>query len=80
MLSTTLIDVFIALGLGLLVGLQKERAASPLAGLRTFALVAVMGAVAAVLSEGSGPWVIVAGLLAVTALMVIGNVVLLHSG
>jgi uncharacterized membrane protein (DUF4010 family) len=80
MLSNTFMDVLIALGLGLLVGLQKERAASPLAGLRTFALVSVMGAVSALLSDGSGPWVILAGLFAVTALMVVGNVVLMKIG
>ena len=80
MLSTTFLDVFIALGLGLLVGLQKERAASPLAGLRTFSLVSLIGAVSALLSASAGVWVIAAGLLAVTALMVIGNVVLLDSG
>ena len=33
----------IALGFGLLGGLQKERAASPLAGLRTFGLVSILG-------------------------------------
>jgi len=80
MLSTTLMDVLIALGLGLLVGLQKERAASPMAGLRTFALVSVLGAVSAVVAAGSGPWVIVAGVLAVTTLMVVGNVVAMSSG
>jgi len=80
MLSTILMDVLIALGLGLLVGLQKERSASPMAGLRTFALVSVLGAVSAVVAAGSGPWVIVAGVLAVTTLMVIGNVVAMSSG
>jgi len=80
MLSTTLMDVLIALGLGLLVGLQKERSASPMAGLRTFALVAVLGAVSALVASGSGPWVIVAGVLAVTALMIIGNVVQMSAG
>jgi uncharacterized membrane protein (DUF4010 family) len=80
MLSTTLMDVLIALGLGLLVGLQKERAASPMAGLRTFALVSVLGAVAALVAAESGPWVIVAGVFAVTALMVIGNVVAMSAG
>jgi len=80
MLSTTFLDVFIALGLGLLIGLQKERVASPIAGLRTFALVSAFGAVAALVSGTSGPWVIVAGLVAVTALLAIGNIVLLDSG
>ncbi len=45
MLSDVFLDLLIALGLGLLVGLQKERMDSPLAGLRTFALVSVLGAV-----------------------------------
>lgn len=79
MLSTMFMDVLIALGLGLLVGLQKERTASPMAGLRTFALVSVLGAVSALISAGN-PWVIVAGILAVTGLMVVGNVVLMSAG
>jgi uncharacterized membrane protein (DUF4010 family) len=80
MLSATFMDLLIALGLGLLVGLQKERAESPLAGLRTFALVSTLGAVSALLAETAGPLVIVGGLLAITALMVTGNIVLLRSG
>lgn len=71
MLSTDFMNLSIALGLGLLVGLQKERAESPLAGLRTFGLVTVLGAVCALL----GGWTIVAGLAAVTALMITGNIV-----
>lgn len=79
MLSTTFMDLAIAAGLGLLVGLQKERAESPLAGLRTFALVSLAGAVAATLGAMTTPWVIVAGLLSVTAMMFAGNMVLVHS-
>jgi len=70
-------DVAIALGLGLLVGLQKERAESPLAGLRTFGLVTLAGAVAALVGQVSTPWVVVGGLAAMTALMITGNVVLM---
>jgi uncharacterized membrane protein (DUF4010 family) len=77
MLSTTFMDLAIALGLGLLVGLQKERAESPLAGLRTFALVTLAGAVAALVGAATTPWVVVGGLFAVTTLMVTGNVVLI---
>lgn len=80
MLSTTFMDLAIAAGLGLLVGLQKERAESPLAGLRTFALVSLAGAVAAIVGATTTPWVIVGGLLSVAAMMVAGNVVLVHSG
>lgn len=80
MLSTTFMDLLIALGIGLLVGLQKERASSPLAGLRTFALVSVVGAVAALLSRTTGPWVIVAGLTAITTMTVMGNVMSMKRG
>lgn len=80
MLSTTFMDLAIAAGLGLLVGLQKERAESPLAGLRTFALVSLAGAVAALLGESTTPWVVVGGLLAIAAMMVVGNVVLVKAG
>lgn len=80
MLGSIFMDLGIALGLGLLVGLQKERSESPLAGLRTFALVTLAGAVAALVAAETTPWVIVGGLLAVTALMVTGNAVLVRAG
>jgi uncharacterized membrane protein (DUF4010 family) len=70
----------IALGIGLLVGLQKERAASPLAGLKTFALVSVFGAVAALITATTGPWILVAGLLAITTMLVMGNVMSIKKG
>lgn len=79
MLSTTFLDLAIALGLGLLVGLQKERAESPLAGLRTFAIVTWAGAIAALVGQVTTPWVIVGGLFGVAALMVTGNLVLLQT-
>jgi uncharacterized membrane protein (DUF4010 family) len=78
MLGSEFGDVLIALGIGLLVGLQKERAASPVAGLRTFALASTFGAVAALISRETGPWVVVAGLLSITALMVMGQVMSLR--
>ena len=80
MLSETFMSLATALGLGLLVGLQKERARSPLAGLRTFTLVSIGGAVAALVGTATTQWVLVGGLLAVTALMVTGNLVLMRSG
>lgn len=77
MLSDTFMDLAIALGLGLLVGLQKERAESPLAGLRTFGLVTVMGSVAALIAAETSPLVIAAGLVVVAALMTVGNAILM---
>ena len=56
-----------ALGAGLLVGLQRQRANSPLAGIRTFPLIALLGAICGLLSrefEASGAWIIAAGFIA----------------
>jgi uncharacterized membrane protein (DUF4010 family) len=63
----------IALGLGLIVGLQRERAGHPLAGFRTFPLVTLFGAVAALLSLDQGGWVLAGGMVAMAALIIIGN-------
>jgi uncharacterized membrane protein (DUF4010 family) len=72
-----LLEVFemvaLALGLGLLVGLQRERVQSRLAGIRTFALVTVLGAVSALLGLEFGGWIVALGVLAVAALLVAGN-------
>lgn len=65
----------LALGLGLLVGLQRERTAPSVAGIRTFALITLAGALSALLSHTIGPWIVGAGLLAVVATTVVGNVV-----
>lgn len=56
-----------ALGAGLLVGLQRQRAQAELAGIRTFPLIALFGAICAILAarfESSGAWIIAAGVLA----------------
>ncbi|HNQ88622.1 MAG TPA: MgtC/SapB family protein [Verrucomicrobiota bacterium] len=72
-LTNTLENLGIALGLGLLVGLQRERAASELAGFRTFPLVTVLGVLCAILDQGHGRWLTAASLLALTALVTGGN-------
>lgn len=61
----------IALGLGLLVGMQRERVHTELAGIRTFALLTVLGAVSGLL----GVYAVVAGGLGVALLLVVGNLV-----
>ena len=48
----------IALGLGLLVGMQRERVHAPLAGVRTFALITLLGAISGILSRSLGVWVV----------------------
>src|SRR5512135_1289680 len=60
-----------SLAIGLLIGLERERNPSAKAGLRTFALVAVFGTLVALLADRSGtPWMLIAGLLAVAAMIV----------
>lgn len=64
-------DFGIAIGLGLLMGLERERNPSARAGLRTFGLVGLLGTVAALLAEKTGaPWILAAGLLMVGVMMV----------
>jgi len=66
-----LIAIAVALGLGLLVGLEREWAGNHLAGIRTFPLLTVLGAVLALPFEAL-PWMAPAGLLAVAGVLVAG--------
>jgi len=64
----------LAFGLGLLVGLQREWAASRLAGIRTFPLITAFGALCAVFFQhDAGPWVIAAGLATLASVFWMGN-------
>ncbi len=40
----------LALGIGLLIGLQRERAGSAIGGIRTFPLIALLGAISGLLA------------------------------
>lgn len=57
----------VALAIGLMLGLERERSHNPTvtAGSRSFALLSLLGAAAAAF----GPWVVIAGLVGVGALM-----------
>jgi uncharacterized membrane protein (DUF4010 family) len=60
-----------SLGIGLLLGLQRQRTPSARAGVRTFALVALFGTVSGLIADAAGgAWMIGAGLLLV-GLMII---------
>ena len=65
----------IALGLGLLVGLQREWAESQAAGIRTFPLITVFGTVSALLAEKYGGWILGAGVLSLTAMLITVTVI-----
>lgn len=64
----------VALGLGMLVGLQREWAGPHLAGLRTFALITLLGAVAGWLAPATA-WLPGVSLAALAALLVAGYLV-----
>lgn len=64
----------VSLALGLLVGLQRERSDSRLAGFRTFALITLLGTIAAMLADRLGPWIVASGFLAVVITTAAGNI------
>jgi uncharacterized membrane protein (DUF4010 family) len=67
----TLPQFLTSLAIGLLIGLERERNPSAKAGLRTFALVAVLGTLLALLSDKIGsPWLVIAGLLAIAGTII----------
>ncbi len=63
-----------SLAIGLLIGLERERNPSANAGLRTFALVALAGTLAAMLSQLlQSPWLLALGLLTVGLIIIAAN-------
>jgi len=63
-------ELGLSLMLGLLVGLQRDHAGGSPGGMRTFALVTLLGTVAALLTPFVGGWVLGAGMLGVLAMIV----------
>ncbi len=63
----------IALALGLLVGLEREWENNRVAGIRTFALITLFGALCGVLGQAFGGWVIAAALAAFASMVILGN-------
>ncbi|MFZ9882745.1 MAG: MgtC/SapB family protein, partial [Phycisphaerales bacterium] len=59
--SGEVVSLGIALGVGLLVGFERERQVDTVAGVRTFGLAGLGGGLAALLNPaGSTPWVLLA--------------------
>ncbi|MCB0633640.1 MAG: MgtC/SapB family protein [Saprospiraceae bacterium] len=70
----TIMTLAASLGLGLLVGLQREFSGHPIAGMRTFTLITLFGTILGFTAQQTGfYWVAVAGLLGITVIMVMGN-------
>jgi uncharacterized membrane protein (DUF4010 family) len=79
-LSALFVSLGIALGLGLLVGLEREKSASEIAGVRTIPLITVWGTLAGWLSLRFGALPLAASILALASLVVVANVHLLRKG
>lgn len=70
-----------SLGLGLLVGLQREYSGHPIAGIRTFPLITLFGTVSGLIAQASDAyWVVAAGVIALAAVLLMGNLLKYRSG
>lgn len=65
--------LIIAVGLGLLVGLQRESVSSKLAGIRTFPMVTLFGCICGILGGHFGGWAIAAGFVSLAGLIYAGK-------
>ena len=63
----------LAVGLGLLIGLQRQRARSEFGGIRTFPLIALLGAICGLLAPAWGGIVVAGGLVGVAATTLVSN-------
>jgi uncharacterized membrane protein (DUF4010 family) len=70
----------IAVGLGLLVGLEREGHQSPIAGIRTYPILTGFGFLTGLLAVPFGGWVPMVGLVVVAAFMVLGNLQMAQKG
>lgn len=71
----------VALGLGLLVGVQRERAEDPLAGIRTFPLITILGGLLAELSVRlDATWIFAVGLASLAAVLATGYAITGRTG
>lgn len=65
-----------SLGIGLLIGLERERHSDTKAGLRTFALIALAGTLFALIGEKAGtPWLLAVGAAIVGAMLIVAYAV-----
>lgn len=75
-----IITLGISFGLGMLVGMQRETTNNKMAGVRTFTLITILGTITGFLSvEYNNPFILPVMAIAITALMIMANVVKLKS-
>lgn len=63
----------ISLGLGMLIGLQRERTERQLGGIRTFPLISLLGTFCGMLAVSHGAWILAAGFLVTFGVLAISN-------
>jgi len=68
----------ISLGLGLLIGLQRERTESRFGGIRTFPLISLFGTFCGMFALDYGAWPIAAGVIVIFGTLVIANRLAAH--
>ncbi len=73
-------QLMVSLGLGMLIGLQRERSGSALGGIRTFPLVTLFGTICGQLAVAHGGYLLAAGLGALALVTFIPNIVKLREG
>ncbi len=77
---TILQQLAVSFGIGLLLGLERERTEASIAGIRTFPFVSLFGTLCAMVGQAFGGWVVAAGLIALSAVLVFANFVKMKSG
>jgi len=67
--------LLLSLGLGLLVGMQRQSANSKTAGIRTFPLITLTGTICGFLAKEFDGWILAVGFIAIASLLVVANVI-----
>jgi uncharacterized membrane protein (DUF4010 family) len=70
----------VSFGLGLLLGLERERSEASIAGIRTFPIISLFGTICAQIGVQAGGWIIGAGLVALVAIVVVANLARIRGG
>lgn len=70
----------ISFGLGLLLGLERERTESSIAGIRTFPVIALYGSICAQVGQVFGGWIVAAGLITLAAVVIFANFAKMKAG